>query len=130
MALHGWHHVSHQKSDDWQTSILDTQHLVKEQLPLLYRPYFRPPYAQRQKDSGGFFKENNLTVSLWNIDTQDWSSTISGQDAANRALTMMLLWRRGIFLFHDIHSKAQIAVPWLIHKTQGVGIVWDDCRNY
>jgi len=38
----------------------------------------------------------------------------------------MLLWRRGIILLHDIHPKAAIAAPYLIHSTEGGGIKWVD----
>ena len=72
----------------------------------------------------------SLTVALWNIDSQDWNSHISAAEAGQRVLNLMLLWRRGVILFHDIHTKAQQAVPWLINNTQQSGIVWDDCRDY
>lgn len=29
----------------------------------------------------------------------------------DRLITLMLLWRRGILLFHDIHPKARTALP-------------------
>ncbi len=129
-ALHGWHHNSHQKWDKWESSITDTEKLVQETFGALYRPFFRPPYAQRRSDSETFFKANQLSVGLWNIDTQDWSNKVSGPEAGNRALTLMLLWRRGVFLFHDIHPKALAAIPYLLDQTKKAGIVWDDCRTY
>ena len=73
---------------------------------------------------------NGLTVVLWNIDSQDWNAKISAQQSANRVMSLMLLWRRGLILFHDIHPKAQLAVPWLLEKTRASGITWDDCRSY
>lgn len=130
LALHGWLHNSHQKWEQWQTSILDTQRLVEETWPQAYRPYFRPPYGQRLSDSGSFFSSNHLTVALWNIDSQDWNAKVSDRDAAQRVLTLMLLWRSGVILFHDVHAKAVNSVPWLISQTNGSGIAWDDCRQY
>lgn len=130
LALHGWQHQSHEKWSAWQTSVLDTQRLSKEIFASAYRPYFRPPYGQRRSDSGDFFKANGLKVALWNIDSQDWNSNVSGADAAQRVLTLMLVWRRGVVLFHDVHSKAQTAVPWLLAQTRAAGISWDDCRQY
>jgi peptidoglycan-N-acetylglucosamine deacetylase len=130
VALHGWQHQSHQKWDQWQTSVLDSQRLVKEVLPQNYRPYFRPPYGQRRSDSEAFFHENGLTVSFWNIDSQDWNTKIGGDDVKQRVLTLMLLWRRGVILFHDIHTKAQTALPWLVAQTSSSGITWENCQNY
>jgi hypothetical protein len=34
----------------------------------------------------------------------------------------MLLWRRGIVPFHDVHDKAQVAVPHLVERTRNAGI--------
>ncbi|HVY24210.1 MAG TPA: polysaccharide deacetylase family protein [Steroidobacteraceae bacterium] len=130
IALHGWKHVSHQHWDQWQQSVTDTQSLVKKTFGDLYRPYFRPPYGQRTADSASFFNANNLTVTLWNIDSQDWNAKVTADEAANRVMTLMLLWRRGLILFHDIHTKAQTAVPWLMTQTESAGITWDDCRHY
>lgn len=130
VALHGWQHQSHVKWAAWQTSILDTQRLAKEIFPTAYRPFFRPPYGQRRNDSGPFFSANGLQVGLWNIDSQDWNNKVTGSDAAQRVLTLMLLWRRGVVLFHDVHNKAQVAVPWLLKQTRSAGVTWDDCRQY
>ncbi len=77
-----------------------------------------------------FFASNNLKVALWNIDSQDWNAKISNSEAAQRVLTLMLLWRRGVILFHDVHEKSAVAVPWIIEQTRSSGIVWDDCHKY
>lgn len=130
LALHGWRHESHEKWSQWQTSVTDTQALLKDSFPNQYRPYFRPPYGQRRSDSGPFFGANGLQVALWNIDSQDWNSKVTAADAGQRVLILMLVWRRGVILFHDIHAKAQVAVPWLIGQTRGAGIKWVDCRQY
>jgi peptidoglycan-N-acetylglucosamine deacetylase len=129
LALHGWTHVSHQKSKNWQKSILDTQQLVQQVFATQYRPWFRPPYGQRRSDSAAFFREHALTVALWNIDSQDWNATLRANEAANRVLTLMLLWRRGVILFHDVSPKANTAVPWLLAQTRQAGVVWEDCRS-
>lgn len=130
VAMHGWTHKSHAKWPKWKESVTDTKTLVKAVFPGEYRPWFRPPYGQRAPDSEAFFKENDLQVALWNIDSQDWNSHVGGLDAAQRVFTLMLLWRRGVILFHDIHPKALSAVPWILERTRGTGIEWKDCRNY
>jgi peptidoglycan/xylan/chitin deacetylase (PgdA/CDA1 family) len=130
VALHGWEHQSHQKWVDWQNSVLNTQKLAQQVFGDTYRPYFRPPYGQRRADSGAFFAENQLQVALWNIDSQDWNAKVSDMDAAQRVMSLMLLWRRGVILFHDIHPKAQRAVPWLTKSLAGSGVTWDRCQQY
>lgn len=129
-AMHGWRHESHAKWEKWQSSITDTRDLVKTTFPQSYQPWFRPPYGQRRADSGEFFSKHDLKVALWNIDSQDWNSRVSGEDAAQRIMTLMLLWRRGVILFHDIHPKALVAVPWLLNHTRQTGVIWQDCQQY
>lgn len=129
-SLHGWKHYSHARWSKWQQSILDTQALVKQTFPGEYHPWFRPPYGQRRADSAAFFNKNGLKVALWNIDSQDWNTHVSGMQAAQRVYTLMLIWRRGVILFHDVHPKAQVAVPWLLDHTNNTGIIWMDCHNY
>ena len=130
VASHGWQHQSHQRWADWQSSVTNTRDLVKETFPALYKPWFRPPYGQRQSDSGAFFAQRGLQVALWNMDSQDWNNNVSAMDVAQRVQSLMLLWRRGVMLMHDIHPKAKIAVPWLIDQNRADGVVWEDCRTY
>ena len=130
VAMHGWKHESHAKIDNWQQSVLSTRDLLQATFPQQYVPWFRPPYGQRKPDSGEFFQKNGLGVALWNIDSQDWNSHVSGMDAAQRVYTLLLLWRHGVVLFHDVHDKALTAVPWLIEHGKGVGLTWQDCSTY
>lgn len=130
VAMHGWQHQSHAKWSEWQSSVLKTRDLAKQTFPKQYRPWFRPPYGQRQSDSGAFFSSNGLGVALWNIDSQDWNNHVKASNAGQRVFTLMLLWRHGVILFHDIHPKAIDAVPWLLANTAKTGVVWDDCRSY
>jgi peptidoglycan-N-acetylglucosamine deacetylase len=130
VAMHGWTHKSHAKWPKWKESVTDTKMLVKAVFPVEYSPWFRPPYGQRVPDSEAFFKESDLQVALWNIDSQDWNNRVGGLDAAQRVFTLMLLWRHGVILFHDIHPKALSAVPWILEHTRGTGVDWKDCRDY
>ncbi len=116
IALHGWEHQSHAKWDQWQESVIKSNKLVAEvaeknnQLPL-----FRPPYGQRKEDSGAFFQLQLLKVALWNIDSQDWNKKVDENAVVNRIVTLMLIKRHGVILFHDIHAKAKTALPILIN---------------
>lgn len=130
VASHGWEHKSHAGWADWQGSVSRTRELLQRELPDLYVPLFRPPYGQRQADSQAFFAGQGLQVALWQIDSQDWSSKVGAEAAGQRVLTLMLLWRRGVVLFHDIHNKAAGALPWLLQASNGAGVNWLDCRDY
>ncbi|MBD8874411.1 polysaccharide deacetylase family protein [Rhodanobacter sp. DHB23] len=127
---HGWEHKSHSAWPEWQDSVMRSSALVHDTLPASYVPLFRPPYGQRRSDSGAFFDAQGLRVTLWNIDSQDWSAKVDADQVKQRVLTLMLLWRRGVILFHDIHVKAQTAVPWLVDQTRGTGVQWIDCHSF
>ncbi|WP_165664357.1 polysaccharide deacetylase family protein [Metapseudomonas otitidis] len=130
VGLHGWEHKSHSSWAQWQDSVVRVRDLVARTLPDNTVPLFRPPYGQRRADSGAFFAAQGLTVALWNIDSQDWNARISGDEAAQRVLNLMLLWRRGVVLFHDIHPKALAALPWLKDRTALAGVDWMPCNTY
>ncbi|PWK30247.1 polysaccharide deacetylase family protein [Pseudomonas sp. OV226] len=129
VSLHGWEHKSHSHWSEWQSSVVRTAALVNKTLPSNFQPLFRPPYGQRLSDSAAFFKTHDIKVMLWNIDSQDWSKQISSRAAAQRVQTLMLLWRHGIILFHDIHDKAPNAVSALIATNKGNGVQWQDCQT-
>ncbi|MCY1183826.1 hypothetical protein D9M71_667240 [compost metagenome] len=92
-------------------------------------PLFRPPYGQRRADSQAFFASQHLQVVLWDIDAQD-QGPLSSEQSAQRVLTLMLLWRKGLIQFHDAQPKAQEVVAWLLKQTAQSGIGWEDCRNF
>jgi peptidoglycan/xylan/chitin deacetylase (PgdA/CDA1 family) len=136
VAAHGWEHVSHEKrsryavGNRWQSSVADTIALLKSSFEgtSVFLPLFRPPYGQRKSDSGAFFQKEGLQVALWNLDSQDWNDQIEAEDVVNRMAILMLIKRRGVLLFHDIHPKAEKAVPVIVNEF-GDAIEWGDCRR-
>jgi peptidoglycan/xylan/chitin deacetylase (PgdA/CDA1 family) len=130
VGVQGWEFRSHAHWRDWQDSIERSAALVQQVLPDNFVPLFRPPYGHRRADSAAFFRDQQLRVSLWNIDSQDSTGRISAEQAANRVLTLMLLWRRGNVVFHDSTDKPQQAVPWLMANTAQSGVTWEDCHIY
>jgi peptidoglycan/xylan/chitin deacetylase (PgdA/CDA1 family) len=130
VGAHGWEHHSHQFWPEWQDSVKRTITLIHDNMPDSYAPLFRPPYGQRLPDSGAFFAQQGLHVALWNIDSQDWNAKVDADEVKQRVLSLMLLWRHGIILFHDIHTKAQVALPWLQDQLHGSNVQWLDCHRY
>jgi peptidoglycan/xylan/chitin deacetylase (PgdA/CDA1 family) len=130
VGIQGWEYRSHAHWNDWQDSIERSAALVQQTLPDNFVPLFRPPYGHRRADSAQFFRDQQLRVSLWNIDSQDATGRISAEQAAHRVLTLMLLWRHGNIVFHDSTDKPQQAVPWLMANTAQSGVVWEDCHIY
>lgn len=136
VAAHGFEHLSHEKrsryaiGNKWQTSVTDTIALLKTSFDgtSIFLPLFRPPYGQRKPDSGAFFQKENLQVALWNLDSQDWNAQIQIEDVINRMETLMLIKRRGVLLFHDVHPKAHKAVPVIISDF-GSAVEWGDCHK-
>ena len=135
VALHGWEHQSHAKWINWQDSITRTKNLlittfIRQNAATegIFSPLFRPPYGQRKADSGAFFQQQGLQVTLWNLDSQDWNNQVNSDDALNRMLTLMLIKRHGVLLFHDVHPKAKTALPILFNEL-GNAVEWRDCHQ-
>lgn len=129
VGLHGWEHQSHAKWKNWRESVAKTQTLLNTAVPQdAAAPLFRPPYGQRRADSDAFFQERQLHVALWNLDSQDWSSAVAVNDIVSRMTALMLIKRHGILLFHDIHPKAQAALP-ILFQELGSAVAWADCHS-
>lgn len=129
VGIQGWEYRSHAQWQDWQDSLRRAQARVQADLPGQYVPLFRPPYGQRRADGEAFMAGQKLQVSLWDIDAQD-DGALSAEASAQRVLTLMLLWRKGVIQFYDSLPKAQPAVEWLLRNTAQSGIGWEDCLEY
>ena len=130
VGSHGKVHKSHQKYQEWQSSILFTAKLIDSIVPENKKTqYFRPPYGQRTDEVISYLDKLNDKVMLWNIDSQDWNANISSTEVADRIITLMLLWRKGIILFHDIHPKVNIALPIIWKNINDAGIVYIDPKK-
>ena len=124
---HGKTHKSHQRYTLWKESIDFTNTLIHKIFPTKNKNellYFRPPYGQRNKELVNYFKSKNSKIIFWNIDSRDWSSKLNVKQVAERQIKLMLLWRNGILLFHDIHTKAQKTVPIIHSYFKSTNIVW------
>jgi len=131
VGVHGANHKPHPSLETWPESIDSTWDAVAAALPgKSSKLVFRPPYGQRNQDIISFVSLKKGKLMLWNIDSQDWHSKVSAKDAANRVTTLMLLWRRGIILFHDIHRKAREALPHMLDDLNGAGVNWSNCREF
>ncbi|WP_426141042.1 polysaccharide deacetylase family protein [Pseudomonas sp. DWP3-1-2] len=129
VGIQGWEYRSHSQWLDWQSSVQRSAALTQRLLPDNYIPLFRPPYGHRRADSGQFFRDQNLRVSLWTLDAQDASGRLSVEQISDRLISLMLLWRRGTVVFHDASARVQSAVPLLLANTALSELVWDDCHN-
>ncbi|WP_248794751.1 polysaccharide deacetylase family protein [Pseudomonas sp. MWU13-2105] len=129
VGMEGWQYRSHSQWQDWEDSILRSISLVQSALPDNYVALFRPPYGQRRADAAAFFKAQHLQVALWDIDSADASGKLSAEQSAQRVMTLMLLWRRGVIVFHDTQDKARTALPWLLKQTAESGLGWQECKE-
>ena len=131
VGSHGYIHKAHPKLDTWQESYDKTRGLILENA-LQGTPantvWFRPPYGQRQSELVTHLHQLGDEVLLWNIDSQDWNRKLSEKAVHDRVLTLMLLWRNGVILFHDIHDKALPAFEALNPLQHNGTVVWEDCR--
>ncbi|WP_099270595.1 polysaccharide deacetylase family protein [Pseudomonas sp. ICMP 561] len=129
VGIQGWEYRSHSQWLEWQDSVRRSEGLTQQLLPDNFIPLFRPPYGHRRADSGQFFRDQNLRVSLWNIDAQDSNGRLTSEQITDRVVNLMLLWRRGTVVFHDASARVQSAVPLLLANTAQSELIWDDCHN-
>jgi peptidoglycan/xylan/chitin deacetylase (PgdA/CDA1 family) len=129
VGSHGWVHDSHATSPKWKESVASSSKLIHDTLPEAYVPAFRPPYGQRTPDSGLYLRERGLKLILWNIDSHDWDDSLKISEVEQRTMSLMLLWRRGIILFHDFFPRAQKVVPRLVAWLTNDGVTWADCHG-
>ena len=130
VGSHGQKHTSHQKMATWKESLEESQTRVADLgLAGTSKVLFRPPYGQRTEELTRFLASQGSQVMLWNIDSQDWNATVAPGPTGDRVVTLMLLWRRGIVLFHDVHNKVHEAVPRLLDFAQATGLQWKDCHS-
>ncbi|WP_136667336.1 polysaccharide deacetylase family protein [Flavobacterium sp. H122] len=126
VGSHAKIHKSHQNFAGWQSSLDFTQNTIKATIKQESPVYFRPPYGQRNKTLVDYVNSHQSKVVLWNMDSQDWNNNMTAKQVADRQITLMLLWRKGILLFHDIHPKAQKAVPVIHDYFKKAAINWID----
>tara|TARA_B100001109_G_scaffold67935_1_gene55353 strand:- start:27645 stop:28805 length:1161 start_codon:yes stop_codon:yes gene_type:complete len=127
LGSHGYVHKSHQKMSGWADSVKDTRQLLTAYPQ--QSPWLRPPYGQRHQALLDELQQHQQKVMLWNIDSQDWNRALTDQQVQDRVITLMLLWRRGIILYHDIHGRALHNLPALNAMVSSTGQSWLDCRT-
>ncbi len=125
VGSHSRVHKAHPRYKNWRQALDYTDSLINSALNREC-VYFRPPYGQRNTAIINHLKKDNTQVMLWNIDSQDWNSKIKSAEVSDRVLTLMLVWRKGILLFHDIHSKSRFTLPKLWKDLEGSGVIWMD----
>ena len=81
--------------------------------------YFRPPYGQRTKALAKAASQKS-PVMLWNIDSQDWRKNLTAQQLADRTISLMVMHRRGIVLFHDLYDHSAEAVDIIVNSVNGI----------
>ncbi len=126
VGSHGSSHQSHVTSpkvaaqlDPWNQELASSMGPVR---------WFRPPYGQRTLAQTQALSKQGISVMLWNLDSQDWQAPKDTALVEGRVLTLMLLWRRGVVLFHDVHPVAKKTLPGLVSAVSQA-VTWRDCRK-
>ncbi len=128
LGSHGWQHKSHTKLEWAKNSVTQSEVVIQAVQPTVQPIPFRPPYGARSKAVADYLAQRDIPVYLWNIDSQDWNRKLSTEQVTDRVMTLMLLWRKGIILFHDIHPKANKALDVLDDLVQRSDKQWRSCR--
>ncbi|MDE6885473.1 MAG: polysaccharide deacetylase family protein [Helicobacteraceae bacterium] len=87
--------------------------------------FFRPPYGQRNIDIVLALKKSDCKIVLWNIDSQDWVKNLNQNEMLDRIITLSLLWRSGIILFHDTNSKSYNILQKYIKQMQDSNVTFN-----
>ena len=132
VSSHGYIHKAHPKYDKWQESLERSFALIADKLAVpQHSLWFRPPYGQRSDTIIKHLQTmNSQGVMLWNIDSQDWNRKLNTQKETDRLITLMLLWRKGIILFHDLYEKNVQTVENLANLGNKTSLTYVDCMKY
>jgi peptidoglycan/xylan/chitin deacetylase (PgdA/CDA1 family) len=128
---HGYIHVPHPRLKTWRDSLTKTQSILTSAglVPEGEMPDFRPPYGQRSAEITDFVGGAGGKVILWNIDSQDWNHKLTADDVRGRVIMLLLVWRHGIVLFHDVHKKAAAILPQLSAFMKVSGLTALNCHD-
>lgn len=133
LGSHGYSHKPHTKWSGWQSSIDKTNALLSrfDSLPKseTKKLFFRPSYGQRNEQMLTYLKKLNATVVLWNIDSQDWQHKLTDDEVLGRTISLMLFWRGGIILFHDVKKRTPGVLASLLQAMSQPRLAWMDCRQ-
>jgi len=132
VGSHGYVHTPHPKLENWSELYDKTRSLITEnQLQGTQKKYlwFRPPYGQRQQALVDRLGNLGDRVMLWNIDSQDWNQKLTTKQVKDRTITLMLLHRKGIILFHDVHPKAVEVIKDLDTFHRDHISTWINCKE-
>ncbi|UIP30233.1 polysaccharide deacetylase family protein [Photobacterium sp. TLY01] len=127
LGSHGWRHHAHKVLDKSKDSIHSTDQVMAQLASLPSDSAFRPPYGMRSLALSQWLQRQGKPVYLWTIDSQDWNARLSSRQVADRVMTLMLLWRKGIVLFHDIHPHATVVLNELDDMVHQAGLKWRSC---
>ncbi|WP_263833306.1 polysaccharide deacetylase family protein [Sulfurospirillum oryzae] len=132
VGSHGYMHKPHLKLENWTEFYDKTRSMITDnqlQGTSKNHIWFRPPYGQRQQELVNRLWNLGDKVMLWNIDSQDWNQKLTTKQVQDRTITLMLLHRKGIILFHDIHPKALKVIEELdiFHRNQITS--WVNCKE-
>lgn len=127
--VHGYDHTIHIDKNKTEESIAKSILEIEKLKRVNTNQVYRPPYGMRTVDISEMLKAQEIPVVLWNIDSQDWVSSMSPTEVEDRVLTLMLLKRRGIILFHDVYDKGIKFIRDLPKKVDLDNIDFLNCSN-
>lgn len=108
IANHGYRHVNYFRVGTdgvYQDAQRSAALLKKEHIPMV--PFYRPPYGNSNARLVKFLSAKGYTVTLWNIDTRDWS------EPGTSHITQKILTDAepgAIVLMHDSGGRRQETV--------------------
>lgn len=71
---------------------------------------FRPPYGAKDDKLDAMTARQGMASIMWNVDSMDWADPVP-ESIVDRTIRAVEKKKRGILLFHDIHSQTVQALP-------------------
>jgi peptidoglycan/xylan/chitin deacetylase (PgdA/CDA1 family) len=128
VASHGYTHVPHVDLAATGASLARTGAQLAASVDRPDLRLFRPPYGRRSGETAAWIDAQGMRSVLWNIDSLDWRGDARPESVAGRVLALMLVLRRGVVLFHDVHGVARRALP-LVAGALGASVRWRHCAD-
>lgn len=84
-------------------------------------PFVRLPYGATSLPIRNFLMQNSTAEIIWNVDSEDWKSTMTPKKMIQSVMRQLSNVKSGIVLFHDIQKRTEVTLPYFLAELHKQG---------